>query len=80
MKEFVEYVIKQLVDKPEEVNVLEITGESTVIFELRVDQGDMGKVIGRSGQTANSLRTIVGAAAAKQGRRSILEILEVNKI
>ncbi len=76
MKEFIEFIIKQLVDKPDEVEVIEIAGERTVIFELRVGDGDMGKVIGRRGQTARALRTLLMAASAKQGKRSVLEILE----
>jgi len=76
MKEFVEFIIKNLVDKPGEVQVKEIAGERTVVLELRVGKGDMGKVIGRDGQTARSLRTLIAAAAAKQGKRSVLEILE----
>lgn len=76
MKEFIEFIIKQLVDKPDEVEVCEISGERTVIFELRVGDGDMGKVIGRHGQTARALRTLLMAASAKQGKRAVLEILE----
>ena len=76
MKEFVEFMVKHLVDKPDEVHVNEITGERTVVFELRVGSGDMGKVIGRRGQTAKSLRTLLAAASAKMGKRSVLEILE----
>ena len=79
MKEFIEYLIKHLVDKPEEVQINIIAGERTVLFELRVGNGDMGKVIGRRGQTAGSLRTLLAAAAAKQGKRFILEILENEK-
>lgn len=76
MKEFIEYLIKHLVDEPDKVEVHEINGEHTVIFEVRVGEGEMGKVIGRSGQTARSLRTIAGAAAAKHGKRLVLELLE----
>ena len=76
MKEFVEFIIKNLVDKPGEVQVKEIAGERTVVFELHVGEGDIGKVIGRGGQTARSLRTLLSAIAAKQGKRSVLEILE----
>ncbi len=76
MKEFIEFIIKHLVDKPDEVQVNEIVGEQTVVFELRVGNGDIGKVIGRRGQTAISLRTLIAAAAAKQGKRAVLEILE----
>lgn len=76
MKEFIEFIIKHLVDKPDEVQINEIAGERTVVFELRVGEGDMGKVIGRRGQTVRSLRILLTAAAAKQGKRSVLEILE----
>ena len=76
MKEFVEFIIKSLVDKPGEVQVKEITGERTAVLELSVDKGDTGKVIGRSGQTVSSLRTLIMAVAGKQGKRYVLEILE----
>jgi predicted RNA-binding protein YlqC (UPF0109 family) len=76
VKEFVENMIKYLVDKPEEVKINEINGERTIVLELRVGRGDMGKVIGRHGQTARSIRTLLAATAAKQGRRFVLEILE----
>ncbi len=76
MKEFIEFIVKHLVDHPNEVKVNEIDGERTVVFELRVGQGDMGKVIGRRGQTAKSLRTLLAAASAKNGKRAVLEILE----
>ena len=79
MREFIEYLIKQLVDKPEEVQINEIAGEQTIVFELRVGDGDMGKVIGRHGQTARSLRILMAAAAAKEGKRFVLEILEDEK-
>jgi predicted RNA-binding protein YlqC (UPF0109 family) len=80
MKEFMEYVIKQLVDKPADVRVDEIVGEHTVIFELHVNSEDMGKVIGKHGQTANSLRTILAVAAAKENKRCVLEIVEENRM
>jgi len=79
MKEFIEFIIKNLVDKPDEVQINEILGERTIVLEVRVGEGDMGKVIGRGGQTARSLRTLLAAAAAKQGKRSVLEILEDEK-
>ena len=79
MKEFVENMVKYLVDKPDEIKINEIAGERTVVLELRVGDGDMGKVIGRHGQTAGSLRTLLSAAAARQGKRYILEILEDDK-
>ena len=76
MKEFIEYIVKNLVDKPDEVQVNEIHGERTVVCELRVGEGELGKVIGKHGQTARSIRILVAAVSAKQGKRSVLEILE----
>jgi len=76
MKEFVEFIAKHLVDKPEEVQVTEVDGERTVVYELRVGDGDLGKVIGKRGQTAKSIRTLLAAASAKTGKRAVLEILE----
>lgn len=76
MKEFVEYIAKHLVDKPDEVVVTEVEGQRTTVYELRVGDGDLGKVIGKRGQTAKSIRTLLGAASAKTGKRAVLEILE----
>jgi len=76
MKDFLEIMVKHLVDKPDEVTVNEIDGERTVVYELRVGEGDMGKVIGKHGKTAKSIRTLLTAAAAKAGKRAVLEILE----
>ena len=76
MKELVEFMAKQLVDRPEEVHVTEIEGEKAVVFELRVGQGELGRVIGKGGRTAQAMRVLLNAAAAKQGKRVVLEILE----
>ena len=76
MKQFIEYIAKHLVDSPEEVSVSEVEGEKTTVYELRVGDGDLGKVIGRKGQTAKSMRTLLAAASAKQKKRAVLEILE----
>ena len=76
MKEFIEYVVKALVDHPNEVSVTQIDGEKTVIFELRCNPSDIGKVIGKSGRTIKSIRTLLGAAAAKANMRAMLEIVE----
>ncbi len=75
-KDLVEYVVKLLVDKPEEVVVTEIHSEKTTVIELKVAQSDIGKVIGKQGKTARALRTILNAAGRKVGNRCILEILE----
>ena len=77
MKEFVEFIVKHLVDKPDSVSVTEVKGERVTIYELRVGEGDMGKVIGKRGHTASAIRTLLNASsAAKKGNRSLLEILE----
>ena len=76
LKELVEYIAKSLVDKPEEVQVTEVGGEQTVVYELRVAKDDLGKVIGKQGRTARAIRTILGAASIKLKKRSVLEILE----
>ena len=76
MKEFIETLVKQLVDKPDEVYVTESTGERTIICEVKVGEGDMGKIIGKKGQTAHSLRTLISAVSKKMGRRTVMEIIE----
>jgi|UniRef100_A0A7V3PSN8 predicted RNA-binding protein YlqC (UPF0109 family) len=76
MKELIEHIAKALVDHPDKVEVKEIAGEKTLIYELRVGQGDLGKVIGKEGRTAKSIRAIISAAAMKHGKRAQLEILE----
>jgi predicted RNA-binding protein YlqC (UPF0109 family) len=76
MKEFIEYIVKNLVDKPDEVQVNEIHGERTIVCELSVGEGDIGKVIGKHGQTARSIRILVAAVSSKQKKHAILEILE----
>jgi predicted RNA-binding protein YlqC (UPF0109 family) len=76
MKVFVETIVRALVDNPDAVDVREVLGSRTTVYELRVAQGDLGKVIGKGGQTAKSIRTLLAAAAARQGKRAVLEILE----
>jgi predicted RNA-binding protein YlqC (UPF0109 family) len=76
LKELVEYIAQSLVDKPEEVQVKEVGGEQTIVYELRVAKDDLGKVIGKQGRTARAMRTILGAASTKLKKRSVLEILE----
>jgi predicted RNA-binding protein YlqC (UPF0109 family) len=74
MKELVEYLAKNLVDKPEAVRVREHRGEYVVRVELVVDAEEKGKVIGREGKIARAMRALVNAAAAREGRRGVLEI------
>lgn len=76
MKDLVVDIAKALVDSPDEVDVKEVAGEQVTVFELRVAPTDLGKVIGRQGRTARSIRTLLGAAGMKLNRRFTLEILE----
>lgn len=75
MKELVEIIAKSLVDKPEEVHVSEKSGEETIILELKVSQEDMGKVIGKQGRIAKAIRTVVKAAAIKENKKVVVEII-----
>lgn len=76
MRALVEQIVKALVDEPEQVSVQQVDGEQVVVLELRVAPNDLGKVIGRQGRTARSLRTILSAAGMKLNQRFTLEILE----
>ena len=76
MKKFIELIVKELVDNPDQVVVTEVDGERTTVYELRVGPGDLGKVIGKRGKTAGAIRTLISAASAKKGKRAMLEILE----
>ena len=76
MKELIEYIAKALVDNPDAVKVTEIEGEKTSVIELSVAKEVLGKIIGKQGRTARSLRTILSAASAKNNKRAVLEILE----
>ncbi len=75
MKELVEIIAKSIVDKPDEVKVNEIAGEQSIILELRVAPEDMGKVIGKQGRIAKAIRTVVKAAAIKEEKRVVVEII-----
>ena len=76
MKQLIEDIAKALVDIPEDVSVSEVAGEQVTVLELKVAPSDLGKVIGKQGRTARSIRTILGAAGMKLNRRFTLEILE----
>jgi predicted RNA-binding protein YlqC (UPF0109 family) len=75
MKELVEFVAKNLVEHPDEVDVKEIAGEKTTVLELRVNQEDLGRVIGKGGRTAKAIRTVLSAASVRDNKRVILEII-----
>ncbi len=76
MRALVEQIAKALVDEPEKVSVQAVEGEQVTVLELRVSPEDLGKVIGKQGRTARSIRTILGAAGMKLKKRYTLEILE----
>jgi len=76
MKTLVELIAKKLVDRPEEVKVSEVSGEYSVVIELKVAKEDIGKVIGKKGAHAQAIRTLMMAASGKDGKRYILEILD----
>jgi predicted RNA-binding protein YlqC (UPF0109 family) len=76
LRSLVECMAKALVDAPNEVRVAQIEGEQTTVIELKVAKSDIGKIIGKEGRTARSLRTIVAAVSTKLKKRSVLEILE----
>ncbi|KAJ51541.1 hypothetical protein BD780_001896 [Clostridium tetanomorphum] len=75
MKELVEIIAKSLVDDPDMVQVNEIAGEQSIILELKVAPEDMGKVIGKQGRIAKAIRTVVKAAAIKENKRVVVEII-----
>lgn len=76
LRNLVEVMAKALVDFPDQVNVAEVEGEQTTVIELKVAKEDLGKIIGKEGRTARSLRTILSAVSTKLRKRSVLEILE----
>jgi len=76
MKDLITLIAKALVDEPEQVSVTEIGGTHTSVLELKVAQYDTGKVISRQGRTASAIRTILGAASAKESKRTLLEIID----
>jgi len=76
VRELVEDIAKALVDEPDQVTVNEVSGEQATVLELKVGPGDLGKVIGKQGRTARSIRTLLGAVGMKLNRRFTLEILE----
>ena len=76
MKELLETLVRALVDHPGEVEISEVKGEQSTVFELRVNPDDMGKVIGRQGRIAKALRTVIKAAAMREGTRATVDILD----
>jgi hypothetical protein len=76
MKELIQYIVRAIVDNPDEVSVSEIEGGQTTVLELSVAKSDLGKVIGKQGRNAQAIRTILSAVSAKIKKRVVLEIIE----
>lgn len=76
LRDLLDHLAKSLVESPEKVEITEIEEPDALVFELRVDEADLGRVIGRQGRTAKALRTVLSAASAKMKRRVILDIIE----
>lgn len=79
MKDFVAYIVKNLVDHPDQVKINEVGGTHTVILELSVEKSDIGKIIGKRGKTINAIRTLLMSVASRNNIRVNLEILEEDK-
>jgi len=75
LKELIELIVKGIVDKPDEVEINQIIGEKTLIFEIKANPQDVGKIIGKQGRNIKSIRTIANAAAQNSNRRVIIEII-----
>ena len=76
MQEFLEFVIRQLVEFPDEMVLVRVEAQKKIIFKLRLRQSDIGKVIGKHGQTISAIRNLLSAAASKHGQRAYLDIVE----
>jgi len=74
MKEFIEYIAKQLVDSPDKVTITEEENDGRILLKVRVADPDVGKIIGRKGRSAQAMRVLLSAIAAKNGKRAILEV------
>jgi predicted RNA-binding protein YlqC (UPF0109 family) len=76
MREFLEFIVKHLVDQPDQVALEQEDQDNKVTFKLKVGQGEVGKVIGKNGRTAQAMRVLLAAVAAREGKRAVLEILD----
>jgi uncharacterized protein len=76
MKQLLEHIARALVDEPDQVEVKQVDSERLIVLELRVAQGDMGKVIGKQGRIAKAIRTVVNAAAVRENKRVVVEIVQ----
>ena len=75
LKELLEYLIRSIVDEPDAIEVKEVTGEKALVFEIKVAESDIGKVIGKHGRIINAIRTVVRAAAVKEGKKVSIELI-----
>ena len=76
MTEFVQFIVRNLVDHPDDIRLASIDGEKSLVLELRCHPTDIGKVIGKNGKTTGAIRTLLSTAAARQGRRAMIEVVE----
>ncbi|MCX7818755.1 MAG: KH domain-containing protein [Kiritimatiellae bacterium] len=76
MKAMLEYILRHLVDHPDQVRITEVQGERTAMYEVRCHADDIGKVIGKNGKTIGAIRLLLSTAAARNGRRAVLEVIE----
>ena len=76
MREFLEFIIRELIEFPDDMVLTEIPHGRTVIFRLQLRRGDVGRVIGRSGQTIHAIRALLASSAARHGQRAVLEIVD----
>ncbi len=76
IKEVVDYLVKQIVDSPNEVEITEKSGEHVIIFEIHAKKQDFGKILGKQGRNIQAIRTLVNAVSAQAGKRAIIEVIE----
>lgn len=76
MNDFVLNMVRMIVDHPGDVQLTELRGDTTLVYELRCHREDVGKVIGKEGKTVGAMRTLLGAMASRKGRRTVLEVIE----
>lgn len=76
LKGLIEHITRSLVDRPDDVDVTAVEGEKTIVYELRVDESDLGKVIGKHGRTVRAIRTLIAATTAGSDTKAVLEVLE----
>jgi predicted RNA-binding protein YlqC (UPF0109 family) len=76
MKEFIEYIIKHLIENPESLSIETVENDDKLVFQIRAKESDLGQIIGRRGRTVLAIRILVNALAARKGKRAIIEIME----